>query len=418
MKYIVCLFMLITILKTVFGDCDHQIVESERHKLTNQLFNCGYDSTIIPVKDHKTAVNVSFNMIVKFIKYDHQSGTLGLDSWLSIHWYDEYLKWNPQDFGNLREIKVTTDNIWVPDLSVYNRFDQGTEPTVFASTKCIVNFNGLIVCVHPHHVDALCQADMSKYPFDSQNCTITFGSWVHKGEEVNILHHNPIADTEDLETDGEWALKKVGVHRNPGHYDFHPNSTYPSIEVSFEIKRMHGSHSATVLIPSIVIFMLVITSMWVPPDSNERMVLCCVNLITEFFHLEYISFMIPMKGNKIPQLMVLGRDSLLLCGFSIVFTIILKNIVLKKTPPPSWISRIVSFVIGCRPGQIIFLDDTTLKGVAFAKGEDDGSTIIDNSENSVNTGSQDWRVFAKILDRLIFISYVIVFTVMMVGFIP
>ncbi|UYV77418.1 K02A2.6-like [Cordylochernes scorpioides] len=38
-------------------------------------------------------------------------------------WYDDFLKWDPKDFGNLSKIRVPCEKLWLPDIVLYNRND-------------------------------------------------------------------------------------------------------------------------------------------------------------------------------------------------------------------------------------------------------------------------------------------------------
>jgi len=37
-------------------------------------------------------------------------------------WQDERLTWNPEDFGNVTDIIVRADKLWLPELAVMNGF--------------------------------------------------------------------------------------------------------------------------------------------------------------------------------------------------------------------------------------------------------------------------------------------------------
>lgn len=36
-------------------------------------------------------------------------------------WIDVNLKWNPEDYGGIRKIRVPSTDIWKPDLVLYNK---------------------------------------------------------------------------------------------------------------------------------------------------------------------------------------------------------------------------------------------------------------------------------------------------------
>lgn len=37
-------------------------------------------------------------------------------------WYDDYLKWNSSDYGNITETEIDPIKIWVPDIQAVNRY--------------------------------------------------------------------------------------------------------------------------------------------------------------------------------------------------------------------------------------------------------------------------------------------------------
>lgn len=43
--------------------------------------------------------------------------------WMQFEWVDEQLKWEPGDFENLTDIRLLGDQIWMPDLELYNRLN-------------------------------------------------------------------------------------------------------------------------------------------------------------------------------------------------------------------------------------------------------------------------------------------------------
>ena len=36
------------------------------------------------------------------------------------NWSDILLKWNPEDFGGVSEVRIPVDKIWTPDIVLYN----------------------------------------------------------------------------------------------------------------------------------------------------------------------------------------------------------------------------------------------------------------------------------------------------------
>ena len=38
-----------------------------------------------------------------------------------MFWKDEYMVWNPDDYGGLNETRVLPEQIWTPDILLYNK---------------------------------------------------------------------------------------------------------------------------------------------------------------------------------------------------------------------------------------------------------------------------------------------------------
>ncbi|KAL3285887.1 hypothetical protein HHI36_000407 [Cryptolaemus montrouzieri] len=90
-------------------------------KLKDHLFcdYSGYD--LRPVKDIKTATNLTVKMVVKYFTYDELTATISVDTWLAVYWMDQHLKWEPKDFDGIKQIHLDDTDLWIPDLSLYNQ---------------------------------------------------------------------------------------------------------------------------------------------------------------------------------------------------------------------------------------------------------------------------------------------------------
>ncbi|KAL3285895.1 hypothetical protein HHI36_000415 [Cryptolaemus montrouzieri] len=287
-----------------------------------------------------------------------------------------------------------------------------------SSVSCTLSNTGLVVCVPSARHEALCVPDFTRFPYDTQKCSLRFGSWMHNGEELNLKFAKPAFSLEDMQPNGNWELISITPRRNSGQFECCPNNTYPSLEYIFLIKRMSAIHASTIVIPAVVLLIMTLTSLWIPPNQQERLNLCFVNLIAHFLHLQYISWIVPTHGPKTPYLMSFSRDSMLLTSFTIIFTVILRNFIQGSLHAPSWVSTVVSFLTGCKAGEIILLNDYSIKGTSSLKEDDDMANIINNQSNNNPSQNQDWLIFAKVLDRICFIVYFFIYIVMFVTFMP
>lgn len=89
------------------------------------------------------------------------------------------------------------------------------------------------------------------YPFDTQKCSLRYGSWVHSGEEMNFTIQKPPYSFDNFIPNSEWELVKLEVTTSKGLFKCCPNNTYPSFYYHFTIKRHNGAHVATIFIPAL-----------------------------------------------------------------------------------------------------------------------------------------------------------------------
>lgn len=90
--------------------------------------------------------------------------------------------------------------------------DENTPYSYFLPTSIVKIFNkGLIAFYHPVTLTAQCSADIAKWPFDSHNCTLVFGSPNYYNDDVNYTFPN-----------GYFVSIKRGSSKLT-HMHFHPN---------------------------------------------------------------------------------------------------------------------------------------------------------------------------------------------------
>ena len=52
---------------------------------------------------------------------DEKHQIMNLNLWVRMKWRNPFLKWNPEDYGNITKLTVNKDKVWFPDLTLWNR---------------------------------------------------------------------------------------------------------------------------------------------------------------------------------------------------------------------------------------------------------------------------------------------------------
>ena len=88
---------------------------------------------------------------------------------------------------------------------------------VYERLDYLVNYKGVVTISVPMVHKLFCPMFFRDFPFDTQECTFTVGSWIYNGHEVNIL---PWTDSDgagapvdlseyELDLEAEFVLKRV-----------------------------------------------------------------------------------------------------------------------------------------------------------------------------------------------------------------
>ncbi|XP_071893796.1 neuronal acetylcholine receptor subunit alpha-9 isoform X3 [Anas platyrhynchos] len=167
-----------------------QAVESAKGKYAHMLFNElfeDYSNALRPVEDTDKVLNVTLQITLSQIKdMDERNQILTAYLWIRQSWYDAYLKWDKDKYDGLDSIRIPSNLVWRPDIVLYNKADDDFSEPV--NTNVVLRYDGKITWDAPAITKSSCVVDVSYFPFDSQQCNLTFGSWTYNdsGEKVSL----------------------------------------------------------------------------------------------------------------------------------------------------------------------------------------------------------------------------------------
>ena len=75
--------------------------------------------------------------------------------------------------------------------------------------------------------------DVIQFPFDYQECNLTFGSWAYSGLHVDLQNHSETADMTSYVKNVEWHVVSVPVKRIETWYQDEP---YPTVTFSIRLQ--------------------------------------------------------------------------------------------------------------------------------------------------------------------------------------
>ncbi|TKS74671.1 5-hydroxytryptamine receptor 3C [Collichthys lucidus] len=130
---------------------------------------------------------------------------------LGVYWHHEFLVWEPEECDGVTKISLPVKQLWSPDIIVYEFVDDDVSQ---ACPYVYVNHTGHIRWDRMLRLVSACNLEIFSFPFDVQNCTFTFGSYMHTIKDVRVspaLTFKEMSDNSKryLEASGEWELVDI-----------------------------------------------------------------------------------------------------------------------------------------------------------------------------------------------------------------
>jgi nicotinic acetylcholine receptor len=279
-----------------------------------------YRSDSLPIIN-RTTVDIKLGIALRsFNDVNQMDGTLTTNVWLRHWWYDEYLTWNPIDWNNISSIVLFTDgdmgeNIWVPDIYLYNTAENPLSELNYGRVK-IYN-DGYILWSRPGMIKSTCTFDLTSFPYDEQYCNMKFGSWSYHGDEVNLDPGTPAIDVSELQDNQAWDLVNYSYGKNVKYYSCCPEP-YPDITFNITLRRRPGYYNTNILLPAFATSSLMLISLVLPSESGERISFVTTVMLSIIVFLLILSENLP-KSDTEP---LLSRMLIGLTFFSLIVVFI------------------------------------------------------------------------------------------------
>ncbi|KAF7403194.1 hypothetical protein HZH68_005988 [Vespula germanica] len=300
-----------------------------------------YNRLIRPVINNTETLTVWLGLkLSQLIEMNLKNQVMITNVWVEQRWFDYKLQWDPEEYGGVEMIYVPSENIWLPDIVLYNNADGNYEVTLM--TKATLKYTGEVFWKPPAIYKSSCEINVEYFPFDEQSCVMKFGSWTYNGAQViNNLVKIGI-DLTDFYLSVEWDILEVPAARNEEYY---PCCEEPYSDITFNItmRRKTLFYTVNLIIPCVGITFLTVLVFYLPSDSGEKVSLCSSILLslTVFFLL--LAEIIPPTSLAIPLLGKYLLFTMILVTLSIWITVCVLNVYFRSPSTHSmspWVRQV------------------------------------------------------------------------------
>ncbi|KAI1901517.1 hypothetical protein AGOR_G00035240 [Albula goreensis] len=271
-----------------------------------------------PVANDSLPLTVNLSMIlVQIMDVDEKNQVLTTNVWLQMHWYDHYLQWNQSAYPGVKNLRFTTDQIWTPDILLYNSADDKFDSTFKTNVK--VNSNGFCQYLPPGIFMSTCNVDVRWFPFDIQKCELKFGSWTFDGWLLDLQMSD--ADISGYMPNGEWDLVGVPGSRNEVYYDC-CKEPYPDVTFIVTIRRRTLYYALNLLIPCVLLSSMTLLIFLLPADSGEKISLGITVLLSLTVFMLLVAEIMPATSDSIPLIGQYFASIMIIVGMSVIATVV------------------------------------------------------------------------------------------------
>ncbi|XP_066497729.1 neuronal acetylcholine receptor subunit alpha-9-II [Hoplias malabaricus] len=316
-----------------------EVAHSAQGRFAQQLLNDlmeNYSEALRPVEDTDKTLNVTLQITLSQIKdMDERNQVLIAYLWIRQTWYDAYLKWDKEMYDGLEVIRIPSSLVWRPDLVLYNKADDDLSEPV--DTNVVLRYTGEITWDAPAITKSSCVVDVSYFPFDSQQCNLTFGSWTYNGNQVDISMGMNSGDLSDFVENVEWECHGMPATKNVIMYGC-CSDPYPDITYTVLLKRRSSFYIFNLLLPCFLISFLAPLGFYLPADSGEKVSLgVTVLLALTVFQLVVAESMPPSESVPLIGKYYIATMTMITASTSL--TIFIMNIHFcgaEAKPVPQW----------------------------------------------------------------------------------
>lgn len=297
------------------------VANPDAKRLYDDLMS-SYNRLIRPVGNNSDRLTVKMGLkLSQLIDVSLRSQIMTTNVWVNQEWSDHKLRWDPAEYGGVTELYVPAEQIWLPDIVLYNNADGNYEVTIM--TKAIIDNKGTVIWNPPAIYKSSCLMDVRYFPFDQQLCSMKFGSWTYDGFMVDLKHIRDLEssnlvplgiDLTEFYLSVEWDIMSVPAKRTEKFYACCVEP-YPDITFNITLRRKTLFYTVNLIIPCVGISCLSILVFYLPSDSGEKVSLSISIMLSLTFFLLVLVEIIPPTSLAMPLL-----------GKYLVFTMILVTV--------------------------------------------------------------------------------------------
>lgn len=305
----VTLFLLVLV---ATFDVSHGVSYEEMDSFFRNI-TAGKNINIRPVRDQNTQVEVLlFFHLIYIQEFDEVDGKLGLTGYFGLGWKDETISWDAQAL-DINSLTFTEEVLWRPNFIIGNSY--GGVKYIFKDDMVKrVNSEGFVTWSPGDTFEVVCNADVSRYPFDTQICVVQVLPWGYTKNEIRFTPMFNYIITDWYNPSKTWEIVETRVDKS--------NEDLQLVEFYIKLKRHPMFFVLNLILPICVMSILNIFVFFLPAESGERVGFSVTVLLAIAVFLTISSDSLPATSEpRVPTISLLLFTDVVLSALIVILVI-------------------------------------------------------------------------------------------------
>lgn len=280
--------------------------------LYKDLFS-NYTKEIMPMLNYSNPLNIGITFYLLSLNYfkevEELASMLGV---FALRWTDPSLTWDPASYGNVYSTIIDPKDMWIPELFLLNRVDTMQPIGHDITFRASIYSDGQVSYKPGGILQAKCPTDISKFPFDTQECILEILPWGVMTTHLTLTSLSDNAHLDWYTPNSDWTLTEystsVGIR-----------SGYNLFFFKMRIKREPLYYTVIIILPTLLFAVLNPLVFVLPVASGERVSLAMTILLAYAIFLTLVSASIPASSNPmcfllVIMIVIIAISGIITCG--------------------------------------------------------------------------------------------------------
>ncbi|XP_029292808.1 5-hydroxytryptamine receptor 3A [Cottoperca gobio] len=272
-----------------------------------------------PVKNWTTPTLVQVDMVLfGILKVDEKSQTVTSHIGLQMRWTNEFLTWNPSDFCGINVLSIPRSRLWIPDVEIIE--DSSDTGSISRSPVVSLSPNGLVKANARQRLTSTCLLNVSMFPFDTQNCEITFSSMNSDAYTIQLgtVHSEALLNNISelsMVTKGEWELENMDIKYVNG---IKVGGSQSKLLYTIRISRKPMLYVINLIVPLFYFLVLDLGSFFISEARGEKLSFKVTILLSISVLLLILKDILPSTEDNLPLIATYCVTIFAMVGLSVL----------------------------------------------------------------------------------------------------